>query len=134
MGSAIGLLSQQSIHTYPVTDHVSIAGRTVDSPLAKIVWFLAIFWFLLLLGCTFVFFKPMFGDSLNAYIAARLLVEHPALIDGHCCGSLGDNLEMRARFDTIGDSKIKEIVGHVTPGGEGILDRNRMYASTYSGC
>jgi hypothetical protein len=132
MGIAVGLLSQQSGHTYPVTIHAAVAGREVNGALAKLTWVLIVVWFLLLLGCTFAFFKPTFSNSLNDYVAARLLVEHPVLVDGRCCGSLEGNAELRARFSTVGDSKVQEIVGHITPGGEGVLNKNRKYAATNS--
>lgn len=127
MGSAIGLLCQQNGHTYPVTIHVPIAGRTINGPIAKLVWALGALWFVLLLGCTFMFFRPTFGDNLNSYVAARLLVENPTLVDGHCCGSLDENMEMSVEFETVDDSKMKEIIRHVRPGGQGILNRNRIY-------
>ena len=127
MGVAIGLLSQQSGHLYPVTIHTAIAGRKKNIVLAMVSWALAIVWFLILAGCTFAFFTPTFGDSLDAYTAARLLVENPALVDGHCCGSLEDNINLTTQFDAVGDSKMTEIVGHVTPGGAGVLRRGREY-------
>jgi len=128
MGVAIGLLSQQSGHSYAVTVHTAVAGRKKNIVLATVSWALAVVWFLILTGCTFTFFTPTFGDSLNAYIAARLLVENRALVDGHCCGSLEDNINLTTQFDAVGDSKMTEIVGHITPGGAGLLRRGREYA------
>jgi len=133
MGSAIGLLSQQENHVYPVTIHVSVTGRTIDGVIAKLVWVVGTVWFLLLIASTFIFFRPTVGDSLNSYVAARLLVEHPTLVDGYCCGSLDENMQMGGNFKTVGDSKIEDIVGHVTSGGEGTLIKNRKYAGTFSG-
>jgi hypothetical protein len=132
MGSAIGLLSRQGGHAYPVTVHVTVAGRVKDNALAGLAWALVAAWLLLLLGCTVAFFTPTFGDSLNAYVVARLLVDYPSLVDGHCCGSLEDNIKLRAQFNPIGDSKVKEVVGHITPGGAGGLNKNRKYAATSS--
>ncbi|KAF8237969.1 hypothetical protein L208DRAFT_1388402 [Tricholoma matsutake] len=132
MGSAIGLLSRQGGQAYPVTAHVPVAGRVKDNALAGVAWALVAGWLLLLLGCTVAFFTPTFGDSLNAYVVARLLVDYPSLVDGHCCGSLDDNIELRAQFDPVGDSKVKEVVGHITSGGEGVLNKKRKYAATSS--
>ena len=132
MGAAVGLLSQQNGHAYPVTVHDFVAGRTIDNVLARLVWALSSIWFSLLLGGTFMFFTPTFGDSLNSYVAARLLVENPALVEGYCCGSLQENAKMGAMFVTVGDSKVGEAIGHVTPGGAGTLNRNRKYAATHA--
>lgn len=131
MESVISLLSKEDGHEYPVTVHVSVTGKSIDGAIAKLVWALGALWFLLLLGSTFTFFRPTFGDSLISYVTARLLVEHPALVDRYCCSSLDENMQMTAGFETAGDSKIEEIVGHVTSGGEGILQKNRNYAGIY---
>jgi hypothetical protein len=132
MGAAVGLLSQQNGHAYPVAVHDFVAGRTIDDVLARLVWALSAIWFLLLLGGTLMFFTPTFGDSLNSYVAARLLVENPALVEGYCCGSLQENMKMGAMFVTVGDSKVGETIGHVTPGGVGTLNKNRKYAATHA--
>jgi len=131
MGAAVGLLSQQNGHAYVVTVHGFVAGRTIDVVLARLMWAISAIWFLLLLGGTFMFFTPTFGDSLNSYVAARLLVENPTLVEGYCCGSLQDNIQMGAMFVTVGDSNVGETIGHVTPGGAGTLNKNRKYASTH---
>jgi hypothetical protein len=128
MGTAVGLLSQQDGHAYPVVVHDLVAGRTIDGTIARVVWALCAIWFILLLGSTFIFFRPTFGDSLNSYVAARLLVERPTLVAGYGCGSLLDNMEMSAKFDTVGDSKTGETEGHIAPGGDGALIQNRKYA------
>lgn len=60
-------------------------------------------------------------------MAARLLVEHPTLVDGYCCGPLAENLRKREKFEMVGDSKVEEILGHVTSG-EGALNSRRRYA------
>ena len=41
MGAAVGLLSQQNGHAYPVTVHGFVAGRTIDVVLARVVWALS---------------------------------------------------------------------------------------------
>jgi len=132
MGAAIGLLSQQNGHAYLVTVHGFVAGRMIDVVLARLVWAISAIWFLLLLGGTFMFFTPTFGDSLNSYVAARLLVENPTLVEGYCCGPLEENMKMGAMFVTVGDSKVGETIGHVTPGGAGTLNKNRKYAATHA--
>jgi hypothetical protein len=127
MGTAVGLLSQQDGHAYPVVVHDFVAGRAVNGTIARVVWALCIVWFILLLGATFIFFRPTFGESLNSYVAGRLLVERPTLVAGYGCGSLTDNMEMSAKFDTVGDSKVGANVGHIAPGGDGALIRDRKY-------
>lgn len=131
MGSAIGLLSKQDDHVYPVTVHVFITARTIDGPIARLAWVLVGLWFLLLFGGTLIFFRPTFGNSLNSYVTARLLVEDSALVGGHCCGTLDENMKMGAKFETAGDSRFEESLGHVAPGAEGALNANREYAGTH---
>jgi hypothetical protein len=120
MGSALGLLSKEDGHAYPVTIHVSVTGRTIDGAIAKLAWVLCALWFVLLLGGTFILFRPTFGDSLNSYVAACLLAEYPALVDGYRRGPLDENMQMSARFKMVGDSEVEE-------------NEDREYADTYGG-
>jgi hypothetical protein len=132
MGAAVGLLCQQNGHEYPVTVHSFVVARTKHDILVGLVYALTTVWFMLLLGGTFMFFTPTFGDSINSYVAARLLVENPELVEGYCCGSLEENMNMGAVFATVGDSRVDDTIGHVTPGGAGILNKDRKYAATHT--
>jgi hypothetical protein len=78
---------------------------------------------------TFRMFRPTFGESLNSYAAARLLVDMPHLVEGYCAGAPSDNPRLRTTFERVGDDNSSEDVGHVTSGRKGQLEKDRGYGA-----
>jgi hypothetical protein len=70
-----------------------------------------------------------FGDSLDSYTAARLLVDKPSLVEGYSCGSLVANPNLGKQFSCVGDLNPDGDVGHVGPGGPGQLKKDRNYGT-----
>jgi hypothetical protein len=123
------------------TNHIT-ASRHWSNPIRQgeltrsLPWFiitglLLLTWATLLALGTVRMYRRTFGDSLNSYIAARLLVDMPHLVDRHCAaGALIDNPKLRTSFKRVGDGNPDENIGHITPGGEGLLDVRRMYGAS----
>lgn len=127
MGAALATLSHRQVETN-VTYITGDLGRTRNLRLAVIAWILVGAWAAMLLYCTKTMYRKTYAPSLNSYAAARLLVDRPGLVDGHCCGELAQNKNLREPFLRVGDAAVDHETGHISVGGEGNLDSNRMYA------
>ncbi|KAK7472347.1 hypothetical protein VKT23_000464 [Stygiomarasmius scandens] len=128
MVNSIVLLSTTTEESYPATQHITITARTRQHSIVKVAYVLLVLWLVLLTFLSGRMYRPTFGDSLNSYVAARLLADQPELVEGYCCGSIIDNPNMKADFARVGDSVFGVDVGHVTVGGFGNLTSDRRYA------
>jgi hypothetical protein len=131
MGAAIGLLSRDVL-MLNATQNVprSFAARDRDSRFIAITAVMLGIWFTVLLYCTLRMYRPTFGGSLNAYVAARLLADWPHLVNSQPCGELEENVALRAKFGHVGDTQPDKLIGHigVAMGGiKGKLDARRSY-------
>jgi hypothetical protein len=129
MSAAVGLLGSE-MQLITVTTQEQAQGRTRNDGFAAGGAALLLCWLALLLFLTVRMFRPSFGSSLDSYAAARLLVDLPFLVDGHCCGELAENPNLRAGFLRVGDYQPGDDVGHVTSGGVGMLDARRRYGAS----
>jgi hypothetical protein len=131
MAAALVSLSRNST-SIPAVQHLPVAGRNRNKPFVSIALATLGTWLLILVYCIARMYRPTFGGSLNAYVAARLLVDWPEMVDDHCCGDIADNKKLRAVFGRVEDTRPDESVGHIgadnTPGRvAGQLDRRRAY-------
>jgi hypothetical protein len=127
MASAVNLVAAQPGTAIALTTRTH-AGRERDTVWLIITASLLGSWFILLVYLTARMFRRTFGGSLHSYVAARLLLDMPHLVEGHCAGDMDANPNMAAAFLRVGDDAAGEYVGHIASGGSGILDRRRMYA------
>lgn len=127
MTAALTLLSRASDTTYPAVSHTPVSGRTRDRVFVQIVVILLGVWALGLIFVTARMFRTTFGDSLNSYAAARLLVDQPELVRGYCCGVPAANPLLLQSFERVGDSEMSGAVGHIASGGGAPLAKDRRY-------
>jgi hypothetical protein len=132
MGAAIGLLARGS-KSYPAQEFASVSGRQRHMPFIYGGLFLLGGWLFMLMFCTMRMYRATFGDSLDSYVAARLLADVPYLVNGHCCGELANNAGLREPFKRVGDSGPGYPVGHVASGGVGALVTGREYGARFRG-
>ncbi|EIN11415.1 hypothetical protein PUNSTDRAFT_131580 [Punctularia strigosozonata HHB-11173 SS5] len=131
MTAALATLSRDHVSVGAI-QHISVSGRRRNPVFIYLAIGMIGSWMLILIFCTIRMHRPTFSGSLNAYSAARLLAEWPELVDEHSCGSLSDNVNLRAAFGRVEDTLPYEEVGHVgvthTIGEEmHRLDRKRAY-------
>lgn len=129
MGASIAALTRRPNQRIYTIEYYHYTARTRDWGWAALTVALLVLWAAMLVYCTFRMLRRTFAPSLNSYAAARLLVDYPGLIDGHCCGELGQNKSLNEVFRRVGDAFPDEPVGHIVAGGVGVLrPRRREYA------
>jgi hypothetical protein len=128
MSAAIGVLGSQPgniLSTYTVFHQ----GRQRQPVFVVIAGVLLSGWLTMLVLLTMRLYRRTFGDSLDSYTAARLLVDKPSLVEGYSCGSLVANPNLGKQFSCVGDLNPDGDVGHVGPGGPGQLKKDRNYGT-----
>jgi hypothetical protein len=132
MAAAIQVAGARTSSTVTLASDIPPRNMTVyerSLPWAIVTWSLLCSWLVLLVFATVLMFRPTFGESLNSYAAARLLVDMPHLVEGYCAGAPSDNPRLRTTFERVGDDNPSEDVGHVTSGGKGQLEKDRGYGA-----
>ncbi|EIN11411.1 hypothetical protein PUNSTDRAFT_42678 [Punctularia strigosozonata HHB-11173 SS5] len=113
MTAALSLLSRDSVHFDNALQFIPVTGRVRRPAFIALAVAAIGIWFLILVYCTFRMYRPTFSSSLNGYAAARLLADWPELVDGHCCGDLMENTNLRKKFGRVEDTRPDEPLGHI---------------------
>ena len=90
MTASIGLLSRTSDTLYLATVQQTTSGRTRSPKFIVGAIALLVLWLAVLIYSTARSYRTTFGDSLNSYVAGRLLMKEVHLVDGHPSGQLSD--------------------------------------------
>ncbi|KAF7973648.1 hypothetical protein HWV62_14730 [Athelia sp. TMB] len=97
MTSSIAIVSQKEL-AHDAVAHALVSGRVRQTVWADAACAVLALWFLLLVFLAVGLFRPAVGDGMSAYVAGRLLAEHPELVRGKEYGTLGDNENMQRAF------------------------------------
>ena len=98
MTAGIGLLSRTSDTVYSATVQQTTSGRIRSTKFAVGAIALLLVWFVTLTFATARSYRMTFSDSLNSYVAGRLLTKEVRLVEGYPSGQLSDNPRLSEHF------------------------------------
>lgn len=128
MGAAVAELTRRPEREIETIELYHYTGRQRDPNWAALTAAVLVMCACMLVYCTVRMLRQKFTPSLNSYAAARLLVDYSDLVDGQCCGELGQSKSLCTAFHHVGDAAPDRPVGHVAVGGGAVLKaRKREY-------
>lgn len=98
MTAGIGLLSRTSDTVYSATVQQTTFGRIRSTKFAVGAIALLSVWLVALTYATARSYRMTFSDSLNSYVAGRLLTKEVRLVEGYPSGQLSDNPRLSEHF------------------------------------